>query len=113
MKTMDFVSLVLGIVGIVVCMINNYCRRKSADKQHQATIEAAEKQHNTTMTLIEYKLDQPTKKVELHSNAVEQLFLVEKTINVQKEQIEAANHRIEDLEHEMAGRVIPGHSIYF
>lgn len=96
-------AIITGIVGIVVCMINNYCQRKSADKQHQATIEAAEKQHNTTIELIEYKLDQLTKKVDLHNNAVERLFLVEKTIEVQKEQIKVANHRIEDLEHEMAG----------
>lgn len=96
-------AIITGIVGIVVCMINNYCQRKSADKQHQATIEAAEKQHNTTMALIEYKLDQLTKKVDLHNNAVERLFLVEKTIEVQKEQIKVANHRIEDLEHEKAG----------
>lgn len=96
-------AIITGIVGIVVCMINNYCQRKSSDKQHQATIEAAEKQHNTTMALIEYKLDQLTKKVDLHNNAVERLFLVEKTIEVQKEQIKVANHRIDDLEHEKAG----------
>lgn len=97
-------AIITGIVAIVVCMINNSVQRKSAEKQHQATVEAAEKQHNTTIALIEYKLDQLTHKVDLHNNAVERLYAVERAIEVHKEQIKVANHRIEDLEHtEKAG----------
>ena len=97
-------AIITGAVAILVCMINNAYQRRESEKQHQATVAAAEKQHNTTITLIEYKLDQLTRKVDLHNNAVERLYIVERAIDVQKEQIKVANHRIEDLEHtEKAG----------
>lgn len=93
-------TIITGAVAIAVCMINNFCQRRAADKQHQATMKAAEDQHNTTIALIEYKLDQLTHKVDLHNNAVERLYEVEKVLGIQTEQIRVANHRIEDLEHE-------------
>lgn len=84
-------AIITGVVAIVVCIINN------------AIIHRANRQqHNTTITLIEYKLDQLTHKVELHNNAVERLYNVEKQQDVQTEQIKVANHRIEDLEREKA-----------
>lgn len=81
-------ALITGVVAIVVCMVNNIYQRKAADKQHNITIE-----------LIEYKLDQLTKKVDLHNNAVERLYEVEKKCEVYDEKFKVANHRIEDLEH--------------
>ena len=81
-------AIITGIVGIVVCMINNAFQQKRADQQH-----------NTTVALIEYKLDQLTHKVELHNNAVERLYAVEKKCEVFEEKFRVANHRIDDLEH--------------
>ena len=69
-------AIITGIVGIVVCMINNAFQQKRADEQH-----------NTTITLIEYKLDQLTRKVELHNNAVERLYEVERKLGVDEEKI--------------------------
>lgn len=91
-------TLITGAVAMLVCMINNAYQRRSAERQHEATVKAAEKQHNTTIALIEYKLDQLTHKVDLHNNAVERLYIAERAIEVQKEQIKVANHRIEDME---------------
>ena len=86
-------AIITGVVAIIVCMVNNVYQRKASDKQHNITIE-----------LIEYKLDQLAHKVDLHNNAVERLYKAEQTLEVQKEQIKVANHRIEDLEHaEKAG----------
>lgn len=97
-------SVITGVVAILVCMINNAFQQKRADKQHQVTMEASEKQHNTTIALLEYKLGQLEHKVDLHNNAVERLYEVEKRLGIQTEQIRVANHRIEDLEHaEKAG----------
>lgn len=81
-------ALITGVVAIIVCMVNNVYQRKAADKQHNITIE-----------LIEYKLDQLTKKVDLHNNAVERLYEVEKKCEVYDEKFKVANHRIDDLEH--------------
>ena len=80
-------AIITGAVAILVCMINNFVQGK-----------AAEKQHNTTIALIEYKLDQLTHKVDLHNNAVERLYVVEQKLGVDEEKINVANHRIDDLE---------------
>lgn len=82
-------AIITGAVAIVVCMINNAV-------QHKATQQA----HNTTIALIEYKLDQLEKKVDLHNNAVERLYAVEKKCEVYDEKFKTANHRIDDLEHQ-------------
>ena len=80
-------AIITGAVAIIVCMINNAYQRK-----------ASEKQHNTTIELIEYKLDQLTLKVDLHNNAVERLYEVEKKLGIDEEKIKVANNRIDDLE---------------
>lgn len=81
-------AIITGVVAIMVCMINNAFQQKRTDQQH-----------NTTIELIEYKLDQLTHKVELHNNAVERLYAVEKKCEVYDEKFAVANHRIDDLEH--------------
>ena len=97
-------AIITGAVAILVCMINNTSQQKRAEEQHKVTMEATEKQHNTTIALIEYKLDQLTHKVDLHNNAVERLYEVEKKCDLYDEKFRVANHRIEDLEHEEKGR---------
>lgn len=92
-------AIITGVVAILVCMINNVYQQKRADQQHRETMAATEAKHNTTIALIDYKLEQLTRKVELHNNAVERLYKVEKAVEVQEEKIRVANHRIEDLEH--------------
>ena len=97
-------AIITGIVAIAVCMINNAFQQKRADQQHKVAMETSEKQHNTTIALLEYKLNQLERKVDLHNNAVERLYEVEKVLGIQTEQIRVANHRIADLEHaEKAG----------
>ncbi len=80
-------AIITGAVAILVCMINNITQRK-----------ASERQHNTTIELIEYKLDQLTHKVDLHNNAVERLYEVERKLSIDEEKIVVANQRIDDLE---------------
>lgn len=85
-------AIITGAVAIVVCMINNAFQNKRSEEQH-----------NTTIKLIEYKLDQLERKVELHNNAVERLSVVERELEVHErlaeEKFKVANHRLEDLEH--------------
>ncbi len=80
-------ALIAGGVTLLVCLINNYYQHKTAEAKHDETI-----------SLIEYKLDQLTNKVELHNNAIERLYIVEKKLEVDEEKIRVANHRIKDLE---------------
>ena len=80
-------AIITGVVAIVVCVINNAIQHRS-NKQ----------QHDTTIALIDYKLDQLTHKVELHNNAVERLYKVEQDVILHEEKIKVVNHRLEDLE---------------
>lgn len=80
-------AIITGVVAIVVCVINNAIQHRS-NKQ----------QHDTTIALIDYKLDQLTHKVELHNNAVERLYKVEQDVILHEEKIKVANHRLDDLE---------------
>lgn len=80
-------AIITGVVAIIVCMINNASQRK-----------AAEKQHNATIALIEYKLDELSKRVNKHNNLVERTYALEQHEAVIEEQVKVVNHRIDDLE---------------
>lgn len=80
-------ALITGGVAIVVCMVNNFFQSKESKAQHDKTI-----------ALIDYKLDQLTKRVDKHNNVVERVYKLEESDAVHREQIKVANHRIEDLE---------------
>ena len=67
-------ALIAAGAAIAVCMINNH---------HQQ--EATRKQHDETITLIDYRLQQLEKKVEMHNSAVLRLTKVEtKVENIEK-----------------------------
>ena len=62
-------------VTLIVCMINNHGQQEK------------------TRALMEYKLDELTKKVEKHNSVVERTYILE-------EKMKVANNRIKDLEEE-------------
>ena len=62
-------------VTLIVCMINNHGQQEK------------------TRALMEYKLDELTKRVEKHNSVVERTYILE-------EKMKVPNHRIEDLEEE-------------
>jgi len=80
-------AIITGAVAIIVCMINNAVQRK-----------AAEEQHNTTIALLEYKLDELSERVNKHNNLVERTYALEQHEAIIDEQVKVANHRIDDLE---------------
>lgn len=53
---------------------------------------------NRLVSLIEYRLNQLEKKQDLHNNAIERLYEVEKKIGIDEEKIKSNQHRIDDLE---------------
>lgn len=71
---------ITGLITLVVCLINN------------------KYQSDSTKKLIEYKIDELTKKVEKHNNVIERVYRLEQRDAVHEEQIKVANHRIDDLE---------------
>lgn len=55
-------------------------------------------QNSKTRALIEYRLLELEKKQDKHNDVINRMFIAEKNIEVQEEQIKVANHRIQDLE---------------
>ena len=74
-------AFISAAAAIIVCILTNYFQNKK------------------TSALMDYKLDQLIKKVELHNNAVERLYKVERRLDVIDEKVSVSNHRIDDLEH--------------
>lgn len=102
-------ALIAAAATLAVCLINNahqqkrleaqlQLQREEAEAQRKLQLQEAEKKHDETIRLIDYKLEQLTKKVDLHNNAVERLYKVEKQLGIDEEKIKSNKHRIEDLE---------------
>ena len=83
-------SVISAISAIIVCIISNNAQNEKRAQEHQATIN-----------LVTYRLEQLEKKQDLHNTAVSRLYEVERKLGIDEEKIKVANHRIEDLE-EMA-----------
>ena len=73
-------SCISAAVTLIVCLISNH---------HQS---------EKTRALMEYKIDELTKRVDEHNNVVKRMYALEEKVSVHEEQIKVANHRIEDLE---------------
>lgn len=73
-------ALLSGGTAIAVCLINNICQQRNVQRQHEKTI-----------SLIEYKIDELTKRVDKHNGVVERMFMLE-------EKQKSSEHRIDDLE---------------
>lgn len=69
-------------VTLIVCIISNHGQQEK------------------TRALMEYKLDELTKRVDKHNNTVERTYHLEEQVTLLGEKIKVANHRIEDLENE-------------
>lgn len=48
--------------------------------------------------LMKYRVEQLEKKVEKHNSLIERTYKLEQEMEIQKEQIKGANHRIDDIE---------------
>ncbi len=75
-------AIITGAVAIAVCMLNNYF------------------QNRKSTALIEYKIDELSKRVDKHNSLVERTYRLEESVSVIEEKIKVENHRIEDLENE-------------
>lgn len=80
-------ALISGATTLIVCMINNHFQQRETEKKHIETIN-----------LINYKLEELTKRVDKHNNVIERTYKLEEKTAIQEEQIRVVNHRIADLE---------------
>lgn len=80
-------AVISACAAIIVCIISSIAQNKK--------IIAEMDKHNE---LQGYKLEQLTAQVEKHNRVIERVYKLEKSDEVEKEQIKVINHRIEDLE---------------
>lgn len=73
-------AAVSAAATLVVCLINNTQQAKQ------------------TRNLLDYKLEELTRRVDKHNSVIERTYALEKRAEVQEEQLKVANHRIKDLE---------------
>ena len=73
-------ACISAAVTLIVCVISNNAQQEK------------------TRTLMEYKLEELTKRVNEHNNLIKRTYALEEKMSVHEEQIKVANHRIEDLE---------------
>lgn len=73
-------SIITGIVALATCLITQGVANRK------------------TTALIEFKLDELTKRVDKHNNVIERTYKLEEQTALQDEKIKVANHRIDDLE---------------
>lgn len=69
-------------VTLIVCLISNHAQQEK------------------TRALMEYKIDELTKRVDKHNNTIERTYQLEEKVSLHEEKFKVANHRIEDLEKE-------------
>ena len=74
------IALLSGGTAIIVCLINNICQQKITQRQHKKTV-----------SLIEYKIEELTKRVDKHNRVVERMY------NLEKKQA-VTNQKIEDIQ---------------
>lgn len=67
-------------VTLLICVINNHGQQEK------------------TRALMEYKLDELTKRVDKHNNTIERTYRLEEQVALHEEKLKVANHRIQDLE---------------
>ena len=80
-------SFISAAVTLIVCMINNKSQYIMAQKKHERTIE-----------LIDYRLTELSARVDKHNTLVERTYNLEKRMDIEAEKIKSANRRIEVLE---------------
>ncbi len=80
-------ACISAAVTLIVCLISNHS------------------QNEKTRALMEYKLEELTKRVDKHNNVVERTYALEEKMSVHEEQMKVANHRISDLEGKEHGHV--------
>ena len=80
-------AMITGFITLLVCLINNHYQNK-----------ANEEKHNETIALIEYKLEELTKRVDKHNNVIERTYKLEEQCTLYQEKMKVINHRLEDLE---------------
>ena len=85
-------GIITGILAIAVCMINNIYQRKNLKEERKETI-----------ALIEYKLEELTRKVNEHNNLIDRTYKLEEESRLASEKFREVNRRLNEIEEKEKG----------
>ena len=80
-------ALISAAAAILISQIQARAAEKRAQEQAREAEERARAQAEENHALMEYKIDQLTRKVDLHNNVIERMYKLEETQARQEEQI--------------------------
>ena len=81
------VGLITALAAVICQVIISLSGRSAAQRERQESNQ-----------IIVYRLEQLEKKMTLHNNVIERVYALERDMDVTKEKMTVANHRIDDLE---------------
>ena len=81
------VGLITALAAVICQVIISLSGRSAAQRERQES-----------NSIIVYRLEQLEKKMTLHNNVIERVYALERDMDVTKEKMTVANHRIDDLE---------------
>lgn len=76
-------ALLSAFVTLVVCLINGFFQSKQTDKKNEEMIG-----------LIQYKIEELTKRVDKHNNVIERTYKLEEQTAIQEEKIKNLSERM-------------------
>ena len=80
-------ALITGVVAIIVCMVNNYF-----------TMRQTAKAQSDTITIINFKIQELTDKVNEHNKLIDRVYKVEKDTELQDAELKRVNERLKIVE---------------
>lgn len=80
-------AIITGLVALAVCLVNNWF-----------TMRATAKAQTDTITIINYKIQQLTEKVEEHNQLITRVYECEKVGELQDAELKHLNERLKAVE---------------
>lgn len=87
MNAQVLTAIISAGATLLVCLINNWYTRRASDAKN-----------NENLSLITYKIDELSKRMDKHNQLIDRTYKLEQNVSVLGEQMKTANHRLDDLE---------------
>lgn len=87
MNAQVLTAIISAGATLLVCLINNWYTRRASDAKN-----------NENLSLITYKIDELSKRMDKHNQLIDRTYELERATSILSEQMKTANHRLDDLE---------------
>lgn len=103
-------TLISAGVTLLICMINNYYQqmqhkaqlqqqREEAEEQRKLQLKEAKDQHDETIKLVLWRLEQLEVKQDRYNNVIQRTYELEKSEEILETKLKATNDEVKRLAH--------------